>query len=255
MWYYGSYRRVERKYNMAELVYKQIIDDLKEKIFSGQFADLKLPDERSLSETYQVSRSSIKRALTKMANDGIIFKKRGSGTFINPLYIKNESIFNYEGSNLGVSDNFQMNGKKPKIKVLEFEVIPPTDELQRDLFLQPHDFVYKIIRLRLFEDEPFMIETGYIPIKIVQNLNQTIIEGSIFHYLEDAHNLAVTKSFLSIYAEPSNSVDQELLNLKENEPISIMEGIFFLDNGTPFEFSQMRFHYKYMKFNTIVSVP
>ncbi|MFD3447623.1 GntR family transcriptional regulator, partial [Microbacteriaceae bacterium 4G12] len=239
---------------MAELVYKLIIDDLKKKIFAGQFTDLKLPDERSLSETYQVSRSSIKRALTKMANDGIIFKKRGSGTFINPLYIKNESIFNYQGSNLGVTDNFQMNGKKPKIKVLGFEVIPPTEELQRDLFLQPHDFVYKIIRLRLFDDNPFMIETGYIPIKIVQNLNQTIIEGSIFNYLEEAHNQSVTKSFLSISTEPSKSNDQVLLHLKENEPVGIMEGIFFLDNGTPFEFSHMRFHYKYLKFNTFVSV-
>lgn len=239
---------------MAELIYKQIIDDLKKRIFAGQFANMKLPDERSLSETYQVSRSSIKRALTKMASDGIIFKKRGSGTFINPLYIKNESIFNYEGSNLGVTDNFQMHGVKPKVKVLSFEVIPPTEELQRNLFLEPHDFVYKIIRLRLFEDEPFMIETGYIPIKIVQNLNQTIIEGSIFNYLEDSMNLAVTKSFLSVFAEPSQANDQELLNLKENEPVGIMEGIFFLDNGTPFEFSHMRFHYKYLKFNTFVSV-
>lgn len=239
---------------MAQLVYKQIIDDLKKKIFAGVFVDMRLPDERTLSETYQVSRSSVKRALTLMANAGIIFKKRGSGTFINPLYLKNESIFNYEGSNLGVTDNFQMHGKKPQIKVLNFEVIPPTEELQRDLFLQPHDFVYKIIRLRLFDDQPFMIETGYIPIKIAPRLSQKIIEGSIFNYLEDSYNLAVTKSFSAIFAEPSNVNDQKLLHLKETEPVSIMEGIFFLDNGTPFEFSHMRFHYEYFKFNTFVSV-
>lgn len=165
---------------MTQFVYKQIIADLKTKIFAGQYADMKLPDERSLSEAYQVSRSTIKRALMKMESSGIIFKKRGSGTFINPLYIKNDSIFNYEGSNLGVSDNFQMHGKKPEIKVLTFEVIRPTEELQRDLFLMPHDFVYKIVRLRLFEGAPFMIETGYIPIKIVQNLDQTIIGGRFF---------------------------------------------------------------------------
>lgn len=239
---------------MAQLVYKQIIDDLKKRIFAGEYPNMRLPDERSLSETYQVSRSSVKRALMKMEHDGIIFKKRGSGTFINPLYIKNESIFNYEGSNLGVTDNFQMHGQKPQVKVLSFEVIPPTEELQRDLFLEPHDFVYKIVRLRLFDDEPFMIETGYIPIKIVQDLNQTIIEGSIFNYLEDSRNLAVTKSFLSISAEPSRAEDRELLRLMEHEPVSIMEGVFFLDNGTPFEYSHMRFHYKYMKFNTFVSV-
>lgn len=80
----------------AELIYKQIISDLKQKIFDHEFPDMKLPDERTLASQYNVSRSSIKRALNRMANDGIIFKKRGSGTFINPLYLKNESVFNYE---------------------------------------------------------------------------------------------------------------------------------------------------------------
>ncbi len=51
---------------MTQFVYKQIIDDLKMKIFAGKFADMRLPDERSLSETYQVSRSSIKRLEIKI---------------------------------------------------------------------------------------------------------------------------------------------------------------------------------------------
>ncbi len=240
---------------MSELVYKQLITDLKKKIFAGNFPDLRLPDERSLSEQYNVSRSSIKRALNRMANDGIIFRKRGAGTFINPLYLKNESVFNYEeGSNLGVTDNFKMNGQRPKIKVLSFEVIKPNHELRRDLFLSHDDFVYKIVRLRLFEDQPFMIETGYIPIRIVPELTKSTIESSIFNYLQKKHHQSVTKSFLSVFAEPSTKNDQELLGLLPTEPTGIMEGIFFLDDGTPFEFSHMRFHYKYLKFNSFVSV-
>ncbi|WP_281166000.1 GntR family transcriptional regulator [Liquorilactobacillus sicerae] len=240
---------------MAQLVYKQIIANLKHRIFAGEFPNMRLPDERTLSETYQVSRSSIKRALSRMANDGIIFKKRGSGTFINPLYLKNESVFNYEeSSNLGVTDNFKMNGKRPKIKVLTFEVTKVTPELQRDLFLGKDDFVYKIIRLRSFSSQPFMIETGYIPIKIVPELSRQILEGSLFNYLQKERNLAVTKSFLSVFADPSTKNDQQLLKLKPTEPVGVMEGIFFLDNGTPFEFSSMRMHYKYLKFNSFMAV-
>ena len=240
---------------MAELVFQHLIKYLKKRIFAGEFSDMRFPDERSLADNYKVSRSSVKRALSKMANDGIIFKKRGSGTFINPLYLKNESVFNYEAaSNLGVTDNFQMNGKKPQTKVLSFEVILPSAELQRDLFLSAEDFVYKIVRLRSFDDTPFMIETGYIPIKIMPQLSRKDIENSIFKYLENQYKQSVTKSFLSVFAEPSTKNDQELLNLSPTEPTGIMEGIFFLDNGTPFEFSHMRLHYKYLKFNTFVSV-
>ena len=71
---------------MAELIYQQIITDLKKKIFNNEFPDMKLPDERSLAEKYDVSRSSIKRALSRMASDGIIFKKRGSGNIHQPRF-------------------------------------------------------------------------------------------------------------------------------------------------------------------------
>lgn len=239
---------------MADLVYQNIIADLKKAINAESFPSMKLPDERTLTEHYQVSRSSVKRALNVMANQGIIFKKRGSGTFINPLYLKGGSFFNYNGSNLGVTDSFKAGNRTPGIKLLDFQVIKPSAELQRDLFLKPDDFVYEIKRLRLFDDEPFMIETGFIPIKVMPELTEKIVSSSIFNYLETEKNQEVTRAFLAIFAEPSTDDDQAHLKLKPTEPVGIMEGIFFLDDGTPFEFSTMRLHYQYMKYNTFVTV-
>lgn len=237
---------------MADLVYRKVFNDLKDKIVKNEFPNKRLPDERSLSEEYKVSRSSVKRALKVLADEGIIFKKRGSGTFINPLYMKNKTIFHYEGSNLGITDSLKSQGKTPKIKLLSFKVVPANKEIQQDLFLSEGDFVYEIQRLRLFDDQPFMIETGYIPIKIAPELTREIVEKSIFNYVEDTINKSVTRSFLSILASPSNEQDQELLNLKPTEPVGVMEGIFFLDDGTPFEVSNMRLHYRYLRYNTFV---
>lgn len=240
---------------MSEPIYQKIIKNLKKRIFDDEFPDMKLPDERSLAEKYGVSRSSIKRALNQMEHAGIVFKKRGAGTFINPLYLKNESVFNYgSGKNLGVSDNFQLNGQKPSVKVIGFDVMRPSKELQRDLFLDTGDFVYRINRLRFFDKQPFMIETGYIPIKLLPKLSNNVLEKSLFEYVQKELNQSVSKSFMSVFAEPSGQQDQQLLKLHPNEPVGVMEGIFFLDNGTPFEFSRMRLHYKYMKFNSFVSI-
>ncbi len=99
-----------------------------------------------------------------------------------------------------------------------------------------------------------MIETGYIPIKLLPGLKKADLSHSIFNLVEKDLKQAVTKSFMSVYAEPSNQKDQELLKLAPTEPIGVMEGIFFLDNGTPFEFSKMRLHYRYMKYNSFVTV-
>lgn len=239
---------------MADLVYRTIMHDIKEKIVNKEYDGMRLPDERSLSEHYQVSRSSMKRALELLAQEGIVFKKRGSGTFINPLYLKNRGLFKYEGSNLGITDSFSVPGKSQNIELLDYQVIKTDDDLKQDLFLTSSDFAYKIRRLRLLDDQPFLIETGFIPIKIAPDLNPDILKKSLFNYLEHQKNKRVTKSFLTITVEPSTLEDQVKLMLEPNEPVGIIEGIFFLDDGTPFEVSNMRVHYKYMKYNSFVNL-
>ncbi len=239
---------------MADLVYRTIMHDIKEKIVNKEYDGMRLPDERSLSEHYQVSRSSMKRALELLAQEGIVFKKRGSGTFINPLYLKNRGLFKYEGSNLGITDSFSVPGKSQNIELLDYQVIKTDDDLKQDLFLTSSDFVYKIRRLRLLDDQPFLIETGFIPIKIAPDLNPDILKKSLFNYLEHQKNKRVTKSFLTITVEPSTLEDQVKLMLEPNEPVGIIEGIFFLDDGTPFEVSNMRVHYKYIKYNSFVNL-
>ena len=239
---------------MSEAIYVTVQADLKQKIYQGEFPNLKLPDERSLAEQYGVSRSSIKRALNVLVQQGVIFKKRGSGTFVNPLYLKNNAIFQHEGSNLGVTDSFRVDGQAPSIELLDFQVVAATPEQQQALFLNDGDFVYEIKRLRRLAGEPFMIERGYVPIAVVPGLNREIVSGSVYEYIEKTKHRTVTKSFMTIMAEPSTPEDQELLELKANEPVGIMEGIFFMDDGTPLEFSTMRLHYKYLRYNAFVSL-
>ncbi|MDT6979937.1 GntR family transcriptional regulator [Levilactobacillus zymae] len=239
---------------MPDLVYRNVMHDLKKRIRRGEFTTKKLPDERRLSESYQVSRSTIKRAMSVLVDQGIVFKKRGSGTFINPLYLKDQSAFRYEGKNLGITDSFQVAGEQPQSRLLDYRVIPASPEIQQELFLKEAEFVYRIKRLRLFNAQPVIIETGYIPIKILPTLSPEVVQSSIFNYLQETQGQSVTKSFLSIRAQPSSSEDQQLLNLSETEPVGVMEGIFFMDDGTPFEVSSMHLHYQYLKYGTFVDL-
>lgn len=239
---------------MADFVYRKVMQDIKNKILNNEYPEMRLPDERSLAEEYSVSRSSMKRALGVLEQAGIVFKKRGSGTFINPLYLKNKALFRYDGSNLGLTDSFKVPGKKQTIKLIDFKVVKASKGIAQDLFLNSNDFVYEFKRLRLLDDQPFLIETGYLPIKIVPELTPEILQRSLFNYLEEQQNKAVTKSFLNITVQPSSAEDQSLMKLKDTEPVGVMDGIFFLDDGTPFEVSNMRVHYEYMRFNTFVNL-
>lgn len=239
---------------MADFVYRTVMHDIKQNILDNKYDGMRLPDERSLAEHYQVSRSSMKRAMELLSQQGIVFKKRGSGTFINPLYLKNQSLFRYEGSNLGLTDSLKVPGKKQGIKLLDFNVVKASESIRQDLFLNEDDFVYEFRRLRYLDAQPFLIETGYVPIKIVPELKPENLQKSLFNYLEDTQNKVVTKAFLNITVEPSSKEDQEQMKLKTTEPVGVIEGIFFLDDGTPFEVSTMRIHYQYMRFNTFVNL-
>ncbi|KRL13975.1 GntR family transcriptional regulator [Schleiferilactobacillus perolens] len=239
---------------MAELAYHRVYSQLTAQIKAGQYPDYRLPDERSLTDQFGVSRSTIKRALGILVSRGIVFQKQGAGTFVNPLYFKSKPLFNYTGDNIGITDSLVQDGQQQSIQVLHFHVQKAKDEIAQSLFLQPNDFVYRIERLRLVDGQPFMIEIGYLPIRLVPDLNEEVIQDSLYTYLEKEQHLQVTKSFLNISTEPSTASDQKLLQLKPNEPVGVMEGIFFTDSGTPIEFSRMRIHYKYMQYNSFVSL-
>lgn len=237
-----------------EAIYLRVLTDLKQRINDQEFENLKLPDERSLAIAYEVSRSSIKRALNVLAQQGIIFKKRGSGTFVNPLYLKNQTMFQSTGHNLGVSDSFRFDDEVPAIELVSFEQHPADDDTQLALFLQPDEPVYHIQRLRQLKGKTFMSEDALVPVKLLPNLTAADLNASLFQYAEMTTKKAVTRSFLSVTAEPSTAKDQAELDLAPNEPVGVMGGIYFLDDGTPFEVGTMRVHYKYMKYNSFDSL-
>ncbi|WP_057753943.1 GntR family transcriptional regulator [Weissella kandleri] len=239
---------------MSEAVYVRIMIDLQRRIDVGEFKNLKLSDERSLAIEYEVSRSSIKRAVTGLVNQGIIFKKRGSGTFVNPLYLKNKSLFRSVGANLGVSDSFRHHGETPAIHLLSAEKQVADEETRQALFLEPGELVWVVQRLRSIDKKYFMIENALIPVKLIPQATENDFKYSMFHYAESATKKMVSKSLMTVTVEPSKSQDQQMLDLAPNEPVGIMSGIYFLDDGTPYEYGTMRVHYKYMHYTSFVSL-
>ena len=65
--------------------YQYIADDLRTKIIKKEFLESNpLPTEAQLQEIYQVSRQTIRQAISLLVNEQYLYSKRGSGTFINP---------------------------------------------------------------------------------------------------------------------------------------------------------------------------
>ena len=65
-------------------IYKKIENDVKAKIQDGTYkgGDL-LPSENELKDQYNVSRMTVRQALTNLVNDGYLYRHKGKGTFVS----------------------------------------------------------------------------------------------------------------------------------------------------------------------------
>ena len=64
--------------------YKELADELREEILSGTYKADAFPTESDLCKRYAVSRFTVREALRSLQTEGLISRRRGSGTSIQP---------------------------------------------------------------------------------------------------------------------------------------------------------------------------
>jgi GntR family phosphonate transport system transcriptional regulator len=77
------YRSLVPDWDASEYLYIQLADDLTAKIESGDFpAGSRLPNDAELSETYEVDRMTVQRALELLAERGLVRTAQGRGALV-----------------------------------------------------------------------------------------------------------------------------------------------------------------------------
>ncbi|MGZ1156448.1 UTRA domain-containing protein [Lactobacillus delbrueckii subsp. bulgaricus] len=85
--------------------------------------------------------------------------------------------------------------------------------------MRENDPVYEIIRLRLLNDEPLVIEHTYMPVSQVPALSKRILEGSIYSYLHKKLHIKFGGVFHRIKADLPDKYDRQYLGDNESTPI------------------------------------
>lgn len=218
------------------LKYKDIADDIRSAIMSGKYnINEQLPLEKEMCSKYGVSRITIKKAVDELVNQGLVIKRRGSGTFVKGVDESSVQELSMAKQFSGFSESNK--GKRVSSKVIKFEVINPTKEIAVKLQITTEDFVYHIIRARYSDDEPIVVEYTYMPINLIPGIKNDILMNSIYSYIEKGLNLKIKSAHRIIRAILPNEIEQEYLKIDKNFPVLEVEQVGFLDNGQPFEYS------------------
>ncbi len=167
---------------------KQIIIDMIDK---GELTENdKLPTEQELCEQYNISRSTVRQALKELENEGYIYKIQGKGTFVSPTRFQQDLLKFYS-----FTEEMKKAGKTPSSQVLDFKIIIPEDKISRKLNIGKGEKVYEIIRLRLADNEPMMLESTYLPYDLFPDITREKLEiNSLYDILINEYDVSFSKA-------------------------------------------------------------
>lgn len=198
-------------------LYLQIENDLRFKIDSGEWsAGDRIPSEKELEGTYNVSRITIRRALTELAQNNYLIRQRAKGTFV-----KNPSDSNQKPSYTVVvsfTQEMQELGKKPLTTWAQVKKIPATENLARRLHVKVGAPLLALYRVRGADGEVITYSKTFIKYHEKYSLKSEDYYGSLYEYLK-SFNIRVNEQTEYVEAVEATPELMKLLNMEHKEPL------------------------------------
>ncbi|MGL4571942.1 MAG: GntR family transcriptional regulator [Clostridium sp.] len=204
----------------------------------------RIPNELSLSKEFDCSRMTINRALDLLVQEGIVYRRRGAGSFIRENITNPKFSFNNDeltGLTKSVNNTIRTD-------VISFKIIFPDETVCNSLIINNTTPVYEILRVRYIDSIPYVVEKTFMNAKIISGITECTLEGSVYSYIENTLNLKINGSKKILRADKSNLLDKQYLLLSDNEPVLEVEQIAYLSTGEAFEYSFSRHRYDKFEF-------
>ena len=217
--------------------YEQIFKDLEHDITSGIYqAGDYLPTENELTQIYHMSRDTIRKALSLLAEAGLIQKIHGSGSQV----IKHEQI-DFPVSQLAsykeLVDAHHINSKT---NVIAIDKLIVDEKLATLTGFNKNNLVWRIIRQRVVDGTASVLDIDYLDKKIVPNMTREIAEQSIYDYLENQLHLIIAYAQKEITIDQITNRDKLLLDIGAEHHVVSVKSKVYLANKHQFQFTESR---------------
>ncbi|WP_158915239.1 GntR family transcriptional regulator [Caulobacter sp. S45] len=188
-----------------------------------------LPSERDLMEMTGMSRVTIRKAIEKLIEEGLLFRKQGSGTFVAPRIEAPGSILS------GFSEDARRRGDSPGVIWMFRTYATPTDEEATALEISQTTSVARLGRVRLLGGEPLAIEHAVVPARFLPNLSE--LGDSLYAALGSGGFNPVTGQ-QRIRASLATPTEAGIFSIRQNSEVLRIERLTRLADGTPVEFTR-----------------
>lgn len=229
--------------------YYQIKQTIKNWILNKEFnPGEKIPSENELGEKFNVSRLTVRQAISQLVQEGFLISKRGEGTFVT----HNEHLIgSFSLEFTGFMDDLFYQISKCKTKSVKINRIPVPKVIKEKLELSNSgEEVIQIKRVRFLNDKPFNYTINYLPIDIGKRMTEKdLLRKPLLQIMEQDLGIQFTEAFQQIEASFADQEVSEQLDIVSGSPILLVERIMYTKKRKPVEVVQSSYRgdlYKYI---------
>lgn len=193
---------------------------------SGQ----RLPPERELAQGLGISRTSLRQALTALADAGRVRAAANRGWYVVGVPIS-------EGPNGFVSFSAQgmARGLAVGARILLQRVRAATLEEADTLGLAPTSPIVDLERLRSLDDVPICVSLDRMPAaRVAPLIDRDLTDRSLTAALEEACGIVTTRCTYEVEATAADEVRAGLLGVAPGSPMLVTHEVLFDQRDAPF---------------------
>ncbi len=197
-----------------------------------------MPGDHALCETYGVSRTVVRQALSELEVEGVVVRDRGRGTFVAPARADEGLI----ASLTGLHEDLATKGVTLRSQVHTIAVVPADDNQADALGLDVGDPVVHIERLRSVADEPWVFAVTDVPAWAAPGLEQEdLTDRSLYELLEEEYDVRLVRGRRVVEARVAGQRLARLLGVRRSDPLLVLRSVSVDEEARPVE-SFVAFH-------------
>ena len=188
----------------------------------------RLPGERTLAGELRVSRSTLRLALARLAEDGRLVASAQRGWYVPQLVLGEPPSMLVSFTELARS-----RGLRAGAAVLSRRLRPATFAEASDLQVAAATPLVELVRLRSMDDVPITVETAVLPLRRVEwLLDADLTDRSLYELLAE-HGVQVHRSTYTVQAMNADERDAGLLDLAPGAAVLVARDITYTIERTP----------------------
>lgn len=216
--------------------YQQLYSILRKEIARGVWKPGdRLPSEAELIKTFGVSRITVRQAFELLVSDGLVYRRRGSGTFVvvPPIEHGLTRIISF-------TEDMQRRGLHPDTQVIATRLQRATLEIADKLDIEPGAELAVLERLRLADGEPMSVEISHLVHRYCPNvLDGDYAQTPLHEVLRDRFGIRLARANQVIRAVAAEKMLAARLAVPVGSPLFYIERVSFRQAGIPVEYLEV----------------